>query len=117
VGGMMEYTRGPGGIVLCNVQFKDTESVPANAAKKRNILATVLRNLNAPVGGARVIVGAPDLVYTPVDLSKSANQYRTDRGWFGDKQFTFADLPTGNQTLGGVPFRIYDFRLRLSRLR
>jgi beta-galactosidase len=109
VGGMMEYTRGAGGIVLCNVQFKDTEAVPVNAAKKRNILATVLRNLHAPVGGAKVIVGAPDLLYTPVDLSKAANQYRTDRGWFGDRQFTFTDMPAGNQNFGGVPFRIYDF--------
>ncbi len=109
VGGLMEYTRGAGGMVLCNVLFKETESVPVNAEKKRKILATILRNLHAPVGGTNVIVGSGDLQYTPVDLAKAANQYRTDRGWFGDSQFTFADLPTGNQNFGGVPFRIYDF--------
>ena len=37
-----------GGIVLCNLNFKETEEVPENADKKRNILATLLRNLKAP---------------------------------------------------------------------
>ena len=31
------------------------------------------------------------------------------RGWFGDKQFTFAALPTGKQTFGNVTYQIYDF--------
>ncbi|MBC8100978.1 MAG: hypothetical protein H7Z41_00120, partial [Cytophagales bacterium] len=110
VGGLMEYVKGQGGIVLCNVKFQDTESVPVNAVKKRNVLATLLRNLDASVGGAAgVIIGSANLVYSPVDLSKAANQYRTDRGWFGDKRFTFADLPPGKQSFGGVPFSVYDF--------
>jgi beta-galactosidase len=109
IGGMMEYPRGKGGIVLCNLLFKESEEVPANAEKKRAVFAAILRNLKAPfTGGKTVIVGA-NLDYTPLDISKQANQYRTDRGWFGDKNFTFADLPTGNQTFAGVPYTIYDF--------
>lgn len=113
IGSMLEYadpSGGPGGIVLCNVRFQDRESVPANGPKKRNILATLLRNLQAPVGGGGgVIVGAANLTYAPIDLSKQANQYRSDRGWFGDAKYTFSALPTGKQTFGGVPFTVYDF--------
>ena len=49
VGGLVEYPCGPGGIVLANLLFKDTEEVPANALKKRSVLASILRNLGAPV--------------------------------------------------------------------
>ena len=30
VGGLMQYPRGSGGIVLCNLLFKEAEEVPAN---------------------------------------------------------------------------------------
>ena len=108
VGGMVEYPRGKGGILLCNLNFKEVEDVPLNAVKKRNILAAVLRNLDAPFAGKGVIAGA-NLEYRPVDLSKFATQYRDERGWFGEKDFTFRDLPTGRQTLAGVPYEVYDF--------
>jgi hypothetical protein len=109
VGGLVEYPRGSGGIILCNLLFKEAEAVPINREKKRTILATVLRNLNAPfAGGASVIVGTK-LNYTPVDISKQANQYRDERGWFGDAALTFKDLPTGRQTFAGVPFNIFTF--------
>ena len=109
VGGLVEYPRNGGGIILCNLLFKEIESVPLNKEKKKTILATVLRNLNAPFsGGIGVIVGTK-LNYSPVDLSKQANQYRDERGWFGDKALTFKDLPTGRQTFGGVPFEIFSF--------
>ena len=109
VGGMMEYPlAGKGGIVLCNLLFKETEEVPANVLKKRAVFAAILRNLKALLGGKTVIVGA-NLDYTPIDISKQANQFRTDHGWFGDTKFTFADLPTGNQTFAGVPYNIYEF--------
>ena len=42
--------------MLCNLKFKDREDVPANAIKKRNILATMLRNLNAPFSGTSAII-------------------------------------------------------------
>ena len=108
VGGLMEYPRGKGGILLCNLNFKPTEEVPLNAVKKRSILAAMLRNLNAPFAAREVIAGA-NLEYTPVDLSKHATAFRDEKGWFGDKSFTFRDLPTGKQRLAGVPFEIYDF--------
>ncbi|MDQ2730044.1 MAG: hypothetical protein M3Y56_00155, partial [Armatimonadota bacterium] len=110
IGAMVEYPKGQGGIILCNVAFKDRENNPENAGKKQTILATILRNLNAPfTGGKTLIAGANNLTYTPLDLSHQANQYRTDQGWFGDKQFTFADLPAGKQSFAGVAYNIYNF--------
>ena len=109
IGAMVEYPQGAGGIVLCNVKYQDNEANPENRGKKQTILATLLKNLNAPFsGGKTLIAGAGNLTYFPLDLSKQANQYRTDQGWFGDKQFTFADLPTGRQSFAGVTYGIYN---------
>lgn len=108
IGAMMRYPKGEGGIVLCNLKFKDTEEVPLNKVKKQNILATILRNLKAPLGGKTILAGA-NLTYHPVDLSKQANQYRTERGWFGDKNHTFADLPIGKQSFANITFDVYEF--------
>jgi Glycosyl hydrolases family 2/Glycosyl hydrolases family 2, TIM barrel domain len=108
VGGLMEYPRGKGGILLCNLNFLEREEVPINADKKRTILASLLRNLNAPFAGKSVIAGA-NLEYKPIDLSKHATAFRDDKGWFGDKRFTFRDLPTGKHTLAGVAYDIYEF--------
>ena len=115
IGALMHYDRGgsadspKGGIVLCNVNFLDTEAVPENKRKKQNILATILRNLKAPVGGAASIIAGASLAYSPVDIGKFATQFRNEQGWFGDKAFTFAALPTGKQNFGGVPFDVYQF--------
>jgi len=110
IGAMMEYPRGRGGIVLCNLLLKDHEDVPANYTKKRNILTTLLRNLKAPFAGGKAIIAGANVDYTPIDLSKHANQYTGEQGCFGDRRFTLKDLPTGRQTLAGVPYRIYEFR-------
>ena len=108
VGGLVEYPQGLGGIVLCNVRYQQTEPVPANGPKKQAIIAAILRNLKAPFAGRTVIAGA-NLRYEPVDLSKQANAFRDEKGWFGDAKFTFKDLPTGRQTMAGVPYDIYEF--------
>jgi beta-galactosidase len=108
VGGMMEYPRGKGGFLLCNLNFQEREEVPVNADKKRAILAAVLRNLNAPFAAKSVIAGA-NLEYKSVDLSKQANAFRDEKGWFGDMKFTFRDLPTGKHVLAGVPYEVYEF--------
>jgi beta-galactosidase len=109
IGAMMEYPQGKGGIVLCNLLFKENETVPENAVKKRTIFATLLRNLKAPFSGGKSIIAGANLKYTPIDISKQATQYRDERGWYGDKTFTFKDLPTGRQTFAGVTYQIYDF--------
>lgn len=109
VGGLMRYIRGKGNIVLCNLAFKDTEEVPENAVKKRNIFATILRNLKAPFGGAKTVIAGADLEYVPIDISAYVNQFRDERGWFGDRRFTLKDMPTGRQVLAGVPYQIFEF--------
>ncbi len=110
IGAMLEYPRGAGGMILCNVKFKDSEANPENTGKKQAILATLLRNLNAPFsGGKTIIAGANNLTFTPLDIKAQVNQYVTDQGWFGDKQFTFADLPRGRQPFAGVTYNLYNF--------
>jgi beta-galactosidase len=109
VGAMMYYQRGKGGIVLANLLFKANEAVPENAGKKRNILATVLRNLGAPFGGGKTIIAGAPLTFTPIDISKQATQYRNERGWFGDQRFSFKDLPAGAQRFAGVSYDIFEF--------
>ncbi len=109
IGGMLHYVCGPGGIVLCNLKFQSHEDVPANGVKKQTILATLLRNLKAPFSGGRSVIAGADLEYHPLDISKQANQYRDEKGWFGDRRFTFRDLPLGKQKFAGVPYNVYEF--------
>ena len=112
VGGLMDYPRGKGGIVLCNLLFKDTEAVPVNVQKKRAIFSALLRNLQAPFAGGKTIIAGGNVNYTPIDFGsfpQKLTQYRTDRGWFGDKSFTFNGMPTGKQNFGGVVYNLYDF--------
>lgn len=109
VGAMMQYVDRTGGIILCNLRFLQHESVPENELKKKRILSTILRNLKAPFVEGKTIVAGAKMQYHPLDIAKSCNQFRDERGWFGDKSFTFATLPTGRQTFAGVPFQVYDF--------
>lgn len=109
IGAMVAYPQGSGGIVLCNVNFLDNEAVPENVIKKQTILATLLRNMKAPFAGSGNAISSANLVYQPIDISKQANQYRGEQGWFGDKNFTFAAFPGGRQTFAGVDYSIYTF--------
>ncbi len=108
IGGLMDYPRGKGGMVLCNLLFKETEAVPVNAGKKRAIFGTLLRNLNAPFAGGKTVIAGAGLQYAPVDLHVQATQYLNERGWFGDKNFTFNALPRGANTFAGVTYNIYE---------
>lgn len=110
IGALVSYPQGAGGVVLCNVRFKDSEAVPENAGKKQAILKTILANLGAPFsGGKTIIAGASNLTFSPVDISSKANQFRDDKGWFGDANLSFKALPTGDQTFAGVRYNVYHF--------
>jgi beta-galactosidase len=111
VGGLMEYPRGSGGIVLCNLLLQDAgkEQGPTNSAKKQTILTTILRNLQAPFSGGKTLIAGSSLNYAPLDISRHATQYRDEKGWFGDKRFTFKDMPTGVSKFAGVPYNVYEF--------
>jgi len=110
IGGLVNYSIGKGGVVLANLAFKDNESVPANATKKKAILAAILRNLQAPFAQSKTIIaGAATNEYLSIDISKQANQFRNEKGWFGDPDRSFKDFPAGRQSLAGVPFNVYEF--------
>jgi beta-galactosidase len=109
IGAMVEYPRGPGGLLLCNLRFLEREEVPGNYARKRMVFAALLRNLQAPFASGKTILAGGRLRYFPVDLSGHATQYRDETGWFGDRKFTFKELPTGKQTFAGVRYDVYEF--------
>jgi beta-galactosidase len=89
--------------------LKETEAVPVNQTKKRAILAALLRNLKAPFSGSKAVIAGGRLTYQPIDISKFAKQYRNEQGWFGDKRYTFKELPVGEQTFAGVSYQVFEF--------
>lgn len=108
LGGMVQYVKGKGGVVLCNVNFQDNEAVPMNQTKKRTILAAVLRNLKAPFSGGRTVIAGGNLACTPLDIHTKATTYKDERGWFGDANRTFKAMPPGEHSLGGIRYNIYE---------
>jgi hypothetical protein len=109
IGAMVEYPNGKGGIILFNVKYQASEQNPANVGKKQAIIAAILHNLKAAFSGGKTIIAGGNLTFKPIDISKQANQFRGDQGWFGDKAHSFAALPSGKQTMAGVDFDIYHF--------
>ncbi|MDX2064465.1 MAG: glycoside hydrolase family 2 TIM barrel-domain containing protein [Fimbriimonadaceae bacterium] len=108
-GGIVFYPKAKGGITLVNLKFQPNEPVPENAGKKQRIFAGLLRNLNAAFTDSEpVILGAAGSTLETVSLAKVANQYRGERGWYGNPAETFRDMPFGNRTFNGVPFDIYE---------
>lgn len=109
IGGLVKYPMDQGGLILNQLNIKDSEAVPQNAQKKRTIVTTLLRNLHATFAGARLLTTA-NLRFTPVPFHERCNAYVTkDRGWFeGDRDL--GHLPRGEVTLAGVPYEIRDFK-------
>jgi beta-galactosidase len=108
IGSMVQYLKGSGGVVLCNLKFQENEAVPANKVKKRTILATVLRNLKAPFSGGNTVIAGANLACAPVDIHTQATTYKDERGWFGDSRRTFKALPAGEHVFEGVKYNIYE---------
>ena len=113
IGAMVLYPQGKGGIILCNVKYREVEENPANAAKKRTVMATLLRNLHASFAGGKTIIAGGSLECAPIDISRQCNQFRGERGWFGDKAHTFDAMPQGKQLMAGVTYDIYHFTTSL----
>jgi beta-galactosidase len=108
IGTLVHYTKGNGGVLLCNLKFQETETVPLNQTKKRAILATLLRNLKAPFSGGKTVIAGGQLDCTPLDIHTKATTYKDERGWFGDKRRTLKGLPPGEHTFAGVKYSIYE---------
>lgn len=110
IGGLVWYPKGEagGGVLLCNIRFREQESVPANLGKKRAILASVLRNLKASFASRTTIIAGGRMTGTPIDIHEKATTYKDGRGWFGGGAPTFESLPSGRHTLAGVPYDVYE---------
>ncbi len=107
-GGLVEYKKGHGRVVLLNLNFQENEAVPINQTKKRTILATILRNLKAPFSGGKTVIVGADLTYTSLDIHTKATTYKDERGWFGNKATTFKSLPAGEHVFADVPYTVYE---------
>ena len=109
IGGLVAYPREQGGVVLDQYVFRANEANPVNAEKKKTLLAVLLRNLGADLGGERTVVPGLNLDYGPITLEHSANLYLTTaQGWSapgGD----LATFPRGANTFAGVRYLVRDF--------
>jgi len=109
IGGLVKYPMGRGGLILNQLNLRETEAVPENLQKKRTIFSTLLRNLHAVFAGGQVLTTA-HLHFQPIPLHEQCNQYLTrDRGWFEGER-DLAHLPHGEITLEGVRYVIRDFK-------
>jgi len=109
IGGLVKYPTGKGGLVLNQINARDTEPAPDNLQKKRAIVAALLRNLHAVFSGGKALTTA-NLTFQPIVLNEQCNQYLTaDRGWYeGDRDLS--QLPHGEVVLDGVPYVVRDFK-------
>ncbi len=113
IGAMVQYPQGKGGVILCNVKYRETEENPVNTVKKQTVIATLLRNLHASFAGSKTIIAGGNLEFLPLDISRQCNQFRGAEGWFGDKAHAFDALPHGKQIMAGVTYDIYHFSTSL----
>ena len=107
IGGIVSYP--PRGILLNQLCVDAAEANPENAVKKRNLVATLLRNLGAEFAPARLLIPGANLASTPVPLGDKCNAYLSaDKGWLaGQPGFDF--FPAGEQKFAGVRYLLRDF--------
>jgi beta-galactosidase len=109
IGGLVEYPRGQGGVILDQYVIRQSEANPVNDEKKRTLISTLLRNIGADLGGAKTAVAGFNLQYTPLSLEGFANLYlTTQQGWSANGGDLSA-LPRGDNTFADVRYNIRDF--------
>lgn len=109
IGGLVNYPRGKGGVLLSQYVFRAQEANPVNREKKRTVLSTLLRNLGAPFGGQGIAVAGFNLRYTPVSMEDYANLYLTKAQGWPTREGDLSALPRGENTFAGVRYAIRDF--------
>jgi len=111
IGALVKYPQGKGGILLCELNIPEHEQNPENGPKRKNLIASLLRNLGAVYSGGKVIVAGANLTYEPVPFNELCNQFLTkDKGWFSDLPNDLGSLPVGANVFSGVSYQIRDFK-------
>ncbi len=109
IGALVKYPMGKGGVILNNLRIQQTEGNPVNSQKKRNIVSTILRNLNATFSGGNAVASGSGFNFTPLDLGAKCNAFLTnDKGWPDVRDLGM--LPKGDNVLNGVSYNIRDFK-------
>ena len=110
-GALVKYPQGSGGIMLCELNIPLHEQNPENGPKRKNLIASLLRNLGAVYSGGKIIVAGANLTYEPVAFNELCNQFLTkDTGWFSDEANDLSQIPVGANTYSGVKYLIRDFK-------
>lgn len=109
IGGLVNYPRGKGGVLLSQYVFRAQEANPVNREKKRTVLSTLLRNLGAPFGGQGIAVAGFNLRYAPLSMEDHANLYLTRAQGWPTREGDLSALPRGENTFAGVRYAIRDF--------
>ncbi|MBD3173837.1 MAG: hypothetical protein GF320_01545, partial [Armatimonadia bacterium] len=109
IGALVKYPRGEGGIVLNQLLAKESETVPINAEKKRNVFATLMANLGAVFAGGEEALTTANLSYEPISLEGLCNLYITSEGGWPGGERDLSRLPLGEQRMAGVTYEIRDF--------
>ena len=99
IGGLVEYPAGQGGILLCNLLFKETEEAPVNGVKKRTVLTTLLQNMKAPFAGKTVIMPGPTWPMRHWIFPNKPTSSAPRRGWFGDANSRSRTCPSATRRL------------------
>ena len=110
IGGLVRYPNGQGGIVLNQLAYRENESVPENAQKKRTITAAILRNMGATFAGQRTVVAGEGLTYQPISLDTFANLFLTRALGFPGNGPDLSRFPVGEATFAGVRYMVRDIR-------
>lgn len=108
IGGLIRYPRGEGGILVNQYRIAGTESNPENLAKKKTVVATLLRNLGAKFSGASLIIAGANVRYEPISLEAYGNLYLQQAQGFPQRT-DLSTLPLGERTFADVRYDIRDF--------
>lgn len=109
IGALVKYPQGTGGILLNQVKIPPTEANPENLDRKRNLMATLLRNLGASFAAERLLIPGANLQLQPIPLDEKCNGFLTaDKGFPGKPDLS--SFPVGDQKFAGVRYSIRDFR-------
>ncbi len=111
IGALVKYQQGAGGVILCELNVPDKETIPANGTKRRALVTTVLRNLGAVFAGSKTLAAGANLAYQPVPLGEACNLFLAkDKGWFIDEREDLSQFPSGDCKLASVIYQVRDIR-------
>ncbi len=111
IGALVKYPRGAGGVILCELNVPERETVPGNGPRRQALVSALLRNLGAVFAGSKTIAAGANLACQPVPLGEACNLFLSkDKGWFTDERDDLSQFPSGDCKLAAVSYQVRDIR-------